>query len=130
MRREGADGAVLDECAEHIAREYSKAMVLRSLRSSKAPASVSWPLPAWENLPEESRELAIATMRSLLYRGVILCPLPEHRIGIDLRDSETEAPAPVFVPPVVPAAGSGGKHERDGHARWRPARRGPREGGS
>jgi hypothetical protein len=42
----------------------------------------------WDEIPAEQQHLMIRAVYSLLYRGLILCPVPAHRIGIGLRAPE------------------------------------------
>jgi hypothetical protein len=75
---------ILTECAEHIAREHHEQQRRLVERMGGVPGYDAEP-PPWDQLPADTRELAARTMYSLLYRGVIVCTLPEHRIKISLR---------------------------------------------
>ena len=71
---------VLGPCSEHLAREYHE----QSMRLAE-PTGLLAPV-AWEGLSPDERQLAVVTMRSLLYRGVIVCTKTGHRIRFSLRE--------------------------------------------
>ena len=75
-------GAMLTECSEHLAREHHEQQVRFAIRT-RGPESVK--AIGWDTLLPADRELAVLTMRSLLYRGVIVCTKIEHRIKFSLR---------------------------------------------
>lgn len=64
-------GSLAAECAEVIARQF------HATYESLAPA-LGWETQArsrtkWDDLPQENRDLMLATVRALLHRGVIRC---------------------------------------------------------
>jgi hypothetical protein len=69
------------QCAAHLAHEFHDTH--ERLRVPDARARERYD---WNELPDDERALLAETFYSLVYRGVILCPVPEHRIGIDLRE--------------------------------------------
>lgn len=68
------------ECAEQLARELHATV-------ERKRTSVSLERYLWDEVPAGAQRLMTETLYSLLYRGIILCPIPEHRIGIDLRSA-------------------------------------------
>ena len=68
---------VIRECAEQLAREFhATAQRKRYMRSMDRHS--------WDLIPEWQRELMIRAVYSLVYRGIIICPQPAHRIGTHL----------------------------------------------
>lgn len=82
------------ECAEQLARELHATV-------ERKRTSVSAERYLWDEVPAAAQRLMTETLYSLIYRGIILCPVPEHRIGIDLRS----AAAPPAAEPARPFAG-------------------------
>jgi hypothetical protein len=74
---------VLTECSEHLAREYHEQQVRLATRT-RGPESAK--AIEWDTLLPAERELAVLTMRSLLYRGVIVCTKLDHRVKFGLRE--------------------------------------------
>jgi len=72
---------ILEDCARHLARDQHEQM----LRVAERENLTSPLLLPWGDLLPEIRQLAERTLYALLYRGVILCPIPEHRIKLSLR---------------------------------------------
>ena len=72
------------ECATILAREFHDTQ-----ERKRCPAH-DLERYHWDEMPEADRDLMVETFYSLLYRGVIVCTEPEHRIGIDLRDRSAE----------------------------------------
>jgi len=68
------------QCAAHLAREFHD-----TWERNRVPAARVLERYDWNELSDSERRVSVETFYSLLYRGVILCPVPEHRIGIDLR---------------------------------------------
>jgi hypothetical protein len=68
----------LRACATELARKFHNTRERRRVpRASRV---------GWDDLPGDDRELLIETLYSLLYRGIVVCTNPDHRIGIDLRE--------------------------------------------
>lgn len=76
-------GTMLTECSEHLAREYHEQQVRLATRT-RGPESAK--AIEWDTLLPAERELAVLTMRSMLYRGVIVCTKIDHRIKFSLRE--------------------------------------------
>ena len=68
------------QCAAHLAREFHDTQERKRFPGMPALERLDW-----NELTDSDRELLVRTFYSLVYRGVILCPVPEHRIGISLR---------------------------------------------
>lgn len=73
---------ILEECARHLARDQHDQMIRVAKREGLTVP------PPWPNLADEARYLASRAFYSMLYRGVILCPIPEHRVKVSLRGDE------------------------------------------
>jgi hypothetical protein len=73
----------IDRCAAHLAQDHYEQWL--RVRQRGQVAGHDKPEPEWAQLTAEERLLNVRTMYSMLYRGAILCPRPEHRIGISLR---------------------------------------------
>ena len=71
---------ILDECSAHLAREYHAQAARLGDRLGILAAY------SWDDLSPDQQRLAVVTMRSLLYRGVIVCTKIEHRIKFSLRE--------------------------------------------
>lgn len=71
------------ECAENLAREYHDTQ-----ERKRCPAS-EMERYSWDETHEAERELMIGTFYSLIFQGVIICPIPDHRNRIDLREAAT-----------------------------------------
>jgi len=67
------------QCAAHLAHAFHDA---RERERGKGGGAE---LVDWNELPDAHRQLLVEAFASLVYRGVIVCPVPGHRIGIDLR---------------------------------------------
>lgn len=59
------------ELAAHFRRVYAR-------KAASLPGE-------WADLAGQPPEAVAAALYSLLYSGTILCPIPEHRIGVSLR---------------------------------------------
>ena len=79
------------ECADQLARELHAT-------AERKRTSVSLERYDWEEMPASEQTLMISAVYSLLYRGIIICPIPEHRISIDLQSPAPSARLPGFVP--------------------------------
>jgi hypothetical protein len=71
------------QCAAHLARKFHDTQ-----ERKRCPAHALERYD-WNELPDSDRTLLVKTFYSLVHQGVIVCPLPEHRIGIDLRVTAT-----------------------------------------
>ena len=74
-------GDALTECSEQLAREYWEQSMRVAARMNPDAITLDW-----SALSEADRKFQIVTMRSLLYRGVIVCTKIEHRIKFSLRE--------------------------------------------
>ena len=68
------------QCAAHLARKFHDTQ-----ERKRVPGAHALERYDWNELSDGDRALLVETFYSLVYQGVIVCPIPEHRIGIDLR---------------------------------------------
>lgn len=69
----------LQECAEHLARDFHRAY----MRNGGAG-------PVRFNPKGVTERQFTQAFYSLLYSGAIVCPKPEHRIKVGLRDTPSD----------------------------------------
>lgn len=77
--------AEIRECALGLAREFHA-----TSERKRCPAH-QMERCSWAEMPEATRALLTETFYSLVFRGIVICPVPAHRIGIDLRKREEPA---------------------------------------
>lgn len=67
------------QCATHLARKFHD-----TRERYRTPNRLE--RYDWSELPEADRDLLVRAFYSLVYSGSVICPVPEHRIGISLRE--------------------------------------------
>jgi hypothetical protein len=77
----------IHQCAAHLAHKFHDARERKRLPGPNHEME----RVSWNELPDADRTLLVETFYSLVYRGAIICPVPEHRIGIGLRATERES---------------------------------------
>lgn len=75
---------MIAECARHVARDFYETGGRVAVRAGADPGQRA----SWEMLGQADRDQLIQTAYTMLYAGRIVCPLPDHRIRISLRDTQ------------------------------------------